>query len=77
VRIDPATNRVGRSVRVGRGAGGVAFGGGSVWVADAIAHTVTRVDPQTTSVVATIRIPARPRALTVGEGSLWVVGDAR
>ena len=60
MRIDPATNRVVGSIPVGRGAIGVAVGAGSVWVANAIDHSLTRIDPATNRVTATIRVPAEP-----------------
>ena len=71
------TNRVVRSIPVGRGAGGVAVGGGSVWVTGAIDHTVTRVEPSTGRVVSTIPVTASPQAVAVGDGGVWVAGDAR
>ena len=76
MRIDPATNRISAAIPVGRGALGVATGAGSVWVADAVDHAVSRIDPVTNRVTATIRVAAGARAVAVGEGSVWAVGDA-
>jgi YVTN family beta-propeller protein len=77
VKIDSTTNRIVDTIPVGRGASGVAVGAGSVWVADAIDHSLTRIDPSTNHVVATIHVAASPQAVAVGEGSVWAVGDAR
>jgi DNA-binding beta-propeller fold protein YncE len=77
VQIDPATNRIVRRIPVGHGAGGIAVGAGSVWVAGAIDHTISRVDPSKGRVVRTIPVTASPQAVAVGEGGIWVVGDAR
>ena len=66
-----------RSVPVARGPIGVTVAGGSVWVAGAIEHAVTRIDARTGRVVATIPVAASPQAVTVEGDSAWVVGDAR
>ena len=66
-----------RSVPVARGPIGVTVSGGSVWVAGAIGHAVTRIDARTGRVVATIPVAASPQAVAVDGGSVWVVGDAR
>jgi streptogramin lyase len=63
-------------VHVGRGPIGVAVGAGSVWVADAIGHEVTRIDARTGHVLQTVRVRASPQSVAVG-GGVWVVGDAR
>ena len=67
VRIDPTTNGVEASIPVGRGAGDVAFGRGSVWVAGAIDHTVTRVDPVTNRVTASIPLDAAAQSVAARE----------
>jgi len=60
--------------------GGIAVGGGAVWVSNTTRHTVTRVDPQTNAVAATIAIgdPSidllhGPTFLAFGHGTLWVL----
>jgi DNA-binding beta-propeller fold protein YncE len=45
LRIDPRTNTVSARVKTGRGPIGVAYGAGSVWVANWLENTVSRVDP--------------------------------
>lgn len=59
--------------------GGIAVGGGAVWVANTFPHTVTRIDPQSNAVVATIPITGSadlfhgPTRMGFGRGSLWVL----
>jgi DNA-binding beta-propeller fold protein YncE len=77
VQVDPDTNRIVRRIPVGRGAGGVAVGSGSIWVTGAIDHSITRVDPSKGRVIATIPVAASPQAVAVGDEGVWVVGDAR
>jgi DNA-binding beta-propeller fold protein YncE len=55
----------------------VTVGGGSVWVAGAIGHAVTRIDARNGRVVATIPVAASPQSVAVDGESVWVVGDAR
>ena len=55
----------------------MAFVAGSVWVADALAHAVTRVDPATMQVLTTIPVGAAAVAVAVGAGGVWVAGDTR
>ena len=45
LRIDPRTNAVTARIRTGRGPIGVAYGAGSVWVANWSEDTMSRVDP--------------------------------
>jgi YVTN family beta-propeller protein len=59
-------------VPVGRGADGVAVGGGDAWVADSIDGTVTRVDTRTGEVLATIPVEGHPEDLVVGTDGVWV-----
>ncbi len=44
-RIDPATNLIVKTIKVGREPLGVAVGDGAVWVADTIDRTVSRDRP--------------------------------
>jgi YVTN family beta-propeller protein len=76
VRIEPVSKRIVAVIPVGRGAGGVAFGAGAVWVTGFVDETVSRIDPRTNRVVATIRVGGSPRDVAVGAGSVWTVGDA-
>lgn len=72
-RIDPATRRPDRPVRVGAGAADVVVADGAVWVANGAAGTISRVDPATGEVAAPIRSGAPAvLALAAGDGGLWV-----
>jgi YVTN family beta-propeller protein len=53
----------------------VAYGYDAVWVANALANTVTRIEPDTNSVAATMRVGLRPTAIAVGEGGIWVLNS--
>ena len=74
-RIDPATDRVAATVRVGGVAIGIAVGGGSVWVTQPAGGLgdVIRIDPGTDR-VAGPAIPVGPGPATVvyGGGAVWV-----
>jgi YVTN family beta-propeller protein len=64
------------SILLGIGDGEVAIGEGSVWVANAKAHTVSRVDPATNKVVATIQLDGQVNAVTVSPGAVWATNFA-
>jgi YVTN family beta-propeller protein len=67
------TNRLSRTIHVGRGADRIAVAGGSVWVTNAIDETVSRVDPATGRVMATVPVGARPVGIAAGDGKIWVI----
>jgi YVTN family beta-propeller protein len=72
-RIDPQTNRVaGRPVRTGASPQSLAVGGGSLWVANHDARTVTRIDQASGKVVADIPVPSEPHRVAYGAGAAWV-----
>ena len=71
-RIDPSTNAITATIAVGRGAGGLAVGAGSVWVVETINHAVARVDPRTLRVVDTIPVGSRPDDVAAGRSGVWV-----
>jgi YVTN family beta-propeller protein len=73
-RIDPATNRVTKTIKVGPDAAGVATGGHAVWVAIPSGGSVARLDPSTNSVVAMIGVGRSPTQVAVGSDAVWV-GD--
>jgi YVTN family beta-propeller protein len=72
-RIDPVTNKIIATIKVGRGPTVLAFHNGLVWVANAYDDDVLRIDPATNMVVGR-RIPvnARPVAMVSDGRSLWV-----
>ncbi len=72
-RIDPEANRLaGRPVTTGASPQSLAVGGGSVWVANHDARTVTRVDQASGTVVADIPVPSEPHRVAYGAGAAWV-----
>jgi YVTN family beta-propeller protein len=72
-RIDPHTNRrAGRPVVTGASPQSLAIGGGSLWVANHDARTVTRIDTQTGKVAADIPVPFEPHRVAYGAGAAWV-----
>ena len=72
VAIDPKTNRAVGAVSVGTRPIGIAFGEGSVWVANVDDNTVTRIDAATRRVEDTIGVGAPPTGIAFGEGAVWV-----
>ena len=56
VRIDPAANAITRRMPVGTRPFGLAYGAGSVWVADRSINRLARVNPRTNKVVKRITI---------------------
>jgi streptogramin lyase len=51
---------------------GVAFGEGSVWVADRGLQSVLRINPARNRIAVRISVPGTPSRLAVGAGSVWV-----
>jgi YVTN family beta-propeller protein len=72
-RIDPKTNRLaGRPVRTGASPQSLVVGGGSLWVGNHDARTVTRIDAESGKVVADIPVPSEPHRVAYGAGAAWV-----
>jgi YVTN family beta-propeller protein len=76
-RVDPATNRVVATVKLGTGPrfqgylDSAVLAGGSVWVARDVGGEVDRVDPATNRVAARIKVESRPGGLAAGGGYVW------
>ena len=70
--IDPASNIVVADVPAGERPAALAFGFGSVWVANGDSGTVMRIDPRKKRVVATVGIGSDVSDLAIGFGSVWV-----
>jgi len=70
--IDPQTNKLVASIPVGKTPVAIAYGLGSVWVANQDDGTITRIDAQTHAVQGTIGVGGTPTALAVGNGAVWV-----
>jgi virginiamycin B lyase len=83
-RIDPASNRVSATIRVGSNPIGIAVGANAIWVADqrlsaggpTAADSLTRIDPATDTVAATIDVDHGPSPILFVAGAVWVVDDA-
>jgi len=77
LRIEPATNEVVATIKVGSHPElGIGIGLGSVWVADTKDGSLTQIDPKTNKVVRTIpvNIPEETEgSIGVGEGSVWLL----
>ena len=72
VVIDPTSNRVVASIKVGSRPTTVAAGAGGVWVGDnMVTVTATRVDPTTREVDSTVGIVGRAVDLAIGAGGVW------
>ena len=71
-RIEPIYNSPSGSTKVGSAPIGVAFGAGSVWVANSGDGTVSRIDPVTGRVVRTIDVGGSPTGVAVAGDEVWV-----
>ena len=73
-RIDPTTNTVTQTIRVGRNPIRLVAGFGSIWVANQTEQTISRIDARTGQPIATISLPTLgPNQLAVGAGSVWAI----
>ena len=70
--IDARSGRILGSVTLGEQPGAIAYGAGSVWVADAGSGIVYRVDPTTRQVIDRIQVGGAPAGLAVADGLVWV-----
>lgn len=71
-RIEPATNRVVATVRLGGSlAAGLAYADGAMWVVDS-PRSIVRVDVTTNRVVARLNLPKAASGVAYAPGSVWV-----
>ena len=68
--IDAGNRQIKSEYRVGRGAGALAVGAGSVWVANRLDGTVSRIEPDNSR--TTIPVGDEPVGLALSPGALWV-----
>ena len=71
--IDIRSGRVVRAAPVGVRPGPIAFGFGSLWVANLDDQNISRVDLGSLRTAGTIPLPAPPMALAASTDAVWVV----
>jgi YVTN family beta-propeller protein len=73
--IDPSSNAILASVRVGPRPSGIAYGARSLWVANMFGNTVSRIDPNSHRVMQTISVGHAPVGLAFAAGAVWVANS--
>jgi ABC-type transport system substrate-binding protein/DNA-binding SARP family transcriptional activator len=71
--IDVRSGRVVGAAPVGVRPGPIAFGSGSLWIANLDDQTISRVDPVTLGTLANIPLSAPPMGLAASADGVWVV----
>jgi peptide/nickel transport system substrate-binding protein len=71
--INVRSDRIVGVVPVGARPGSVAFGSGSLWVANLDDQTISRIDPGTLRTLRTIELRGSPTGIATSAGGLWVV----
>lgn len=71
--IDTRSDRVVEAVPVGGRPGPIAFGSGSLWVANLDDQTISRIAPGGPRTLGLVRVPGPPTGIAAGPGGLWVV----
>jgi class 3 adenylate cyclase/streptogramin lyase len=69
--IDPGSGDIVGEVRVGSSPQDIAFGEGSLWVANLISGTISQIDPDSRE-VDSFYAGDKPRGIAAGEGAVWV-----
>jgi YVTN family beta-propeller protein len=72
--IEPSSNRVIDQISVGARPQGIAFGAGSLWVANLDDQTVSRIDPDTRQLLRSLSLPGSPTGIAASDSAVWVVG---
>jgi streptogramin lyase len=72
LRVDPGTNRVVASLRVGKSPSAMAVEGDRLWVVDASAGSVSIVDTKANRVSGTVHLSPGLSSIASGFGSMWV-----
>jgi YVTN family beta-propeller protein len=70
--IDTRSNRLSGLVPVGARPGAIAFGAGSLWVANRDDQTVSRVDPAGLQVLRTLPVGGSPTGVAASADAIWV-----
>jgi YVTN family beta-propeller protein len=71
--IDVRSNRLVASVPVGARPGAIAFGSGSLWVANVDDQNVSRIDPGSLRTLGVLSLADPPTGLAAGSNAIWVV----
>ena len=71
--IDPVSGRIVAEIPVGARPRGLAFGSGSLWIANLDDRTISRVDPEADTVLRTIPVGDAPLDVTTAAGAVWSV----
>jgi YVTN family beta-propeller protein len=74
--IDIGSDRVVAAIPVGDRPGGIAFGSGSLWVANLGDQTISRVDPNSRRTLPMIPVAGPPTGIAAGPRGMWVVESA-
>ena len=74
-RIDPATNRVTATLKVGAQPCGLAVGAGAVWINGYGTNSVERVDPQSMNLVQHIQVGQAPFDVLFANDLLWTTNQ--
>ena len=71
--LDPRSNTVVESASVGVRPGAIAFGSGSLWVANMDDQTVSRIDPATLRTTRYLAVHGIPTGIAASANAIWVV----
>ena len=71
--IDTRSNSIVGAIPVGARPGAIAFGSGSLWVANQDDQTVSRIDPGTLSTDRTLPLTGPPTGLAASANAIWAV----
>jgi YVTN family beta-propeller protein len=74
--IDTRSDRVVGQVAVGARPSAIAFGSGSLWVANLDDETVSRVNPTTLRTLRTLSVRDRPTGIAAAGARVWIVGPS-
>jgi len=73
-KIDPQGHRIVATIPLGFVPGGIAVGGGAVWVTDQLGDRLVKIDPAANRIVASVPVGRGAGGVTFGDGSVWVAG---
>lgn len=71
--IDVRSGRVVAAAPVGARPGPIAFGSGSLWIANLDDHTISRVDPNSLRTLRNITLRGPPAAVAASADGVWVI----